>query len=199
MLDSFYRNTGGEDWTNSSGWLGDVAVSEWYGVRSDSLGRVTRLDLSDNGLTGRLPTILGQLAQLTELRIDGNTLSGRLPLGLARLPLQEFHYADTELCAPVEASFQDWLNTIPSHDGTDRDCAPLTDRDILVALYDATGGPHWTQKENWLTDAPLGDWSGVEVDGRGRVIRLRLFQNGLTGPDPARTGAPFQPAGAGPQ
>ena len=188
VLDSFYRNTGGEDWTNSSGWLGDVAVSEWYGVRSDSLGRVTRLDLSDNGLTGRLPTILGQLAQLTELRIDGNTLSGRLPLGLARLPLQEFHYADTELCAPVEASFQDWLNTIPSHDGTDRDCAPLTDRDILVALYDATGGPHWTQKENWLTDAPLGDWSGVEVDGRGRVIRLRLFQNGLTGPIPPELG-----------
>ena len=189
VLDSFYRNTGGEDWTNSSGWLGDGAVSEWYGVRADSLGRVTGLDLSDNGLEGRLPHNLGQLAQLTELRIDGNALSGRLPLGLARLPLQEFLYADTELCAPVEASFQAWLNAIPSHDGTNMDCAPLTDRDILVSLYDATGGPDWTNNENWLTDTSLGDWSGVEVDGRGRVIGLRFSQNGLAGPIPPDLGS----------
>ena len=188
VLDSFYRNTGGEDWTNSSGWLRDGAVSEWYGVRADSLGRVTRLDLSRNGLTGRLPTILGQLAQLTELRIDGNTLSGRLPLGLARLPLQEFHYADTELCAPVEASFQAWLNTIPSHDGTDRDCAPLTDHDILVALYDATGGPDWTNNDNWLTDSPLRDWHGVQVDSEGRVASLSLHTNALAGSIPPELG-----------
>ena len=188
VIESLYQATGGANWTNSDGWLGEGAVSDWYGVRADSLGRVTRLDLSRNGLTGRLPTILGQLAQLTELRIDGNTLSGRLPLGLARLPLQEFHYADTELCAPVEASFQAWLNTIPSHDGTDRDCAPLTDHDILVALYDATGGPDWTNNDNWLTDSPLRDWHGVQVDSEGRVASLSLHANALAGSIPPELG-----------
>ena len=189
VLDSFYRNSDGTNWTNSDGWLGEDAVGEWYGVRSDSLGRVTGLDLSRNGLTGRLPGVLGQLAQMTELEIDGNSLSGRLPLSLVRLRLQEFHYADTELCAPTEASFQAWLNAIPSHDGTNMDCAPLTDRDILVALYDASGGPNWTNNENWLTDAPLGDWHGVQVDSEGRVDSLSLLANALAGSIPPELGS----------
>ena len=189
VIESLYQATGGANWTNSDGWLGEGAVSDWYGIRADSLGRVTGLDLSDNGLEGRVPGNLVQLSQMTELRIGGNALSGRLPLILTRLPLHEFHYADTELCAPTEASFQAWLNAISSHDGTNMDCAPLTDHDILVSLYDATGGPDWTNNENWLTDTSLGDWSGVEVDGRGRVIGLRFSQNGLAGPIPPDLGS----------
>ena len=58
---------------------------------------------------------------------------------------------------------------------------PPSDRAILVALYDATGGPNWTISRNWLTDAPLGDWHGVGTDGEGRVIELVLDRNGLKG------------------
>ena len=188
VLDSFFRNTGGEDWTNSGGWSGDGAVSEWHGVSADSLGRVTGLDLSGNGLTGRLPRILGQLAQLTELRIDSNALTGRLPLELARLSLQVFHYADTELCAPVEEPFQAWLNSISAHEGSGSECAPVTDRDILVALYEATDGPTWIESENWLTDAPLEEWRGVSVDVEGRVSVLWLGGNNLQGPIPPELG-----------
>ena len=32
---------------------------------------------------------------------------------------------------------------------------------VLVALYNATDGPNWTDNENWLTDAPLSEWAGV--------------------------------------
>ena len=56
-----------------------------------------------------------------------------------------------------------------------------TDRDILVALYRAMDGPGWEKAANWLTEAPLGDWYGVETDSRGRVIRLSLSGNDLTG------------------
>ena len=55
------------------------------------------------------------------------------------------------------------------------------DRDILVTLYQATGGPEWRNAENWLTDAPLGTWYGVETDSRDRVTRLSLSNNGLAG------------------
>ncbi len=182
VIKSLYEVTGGADWTHSDGWLGENAVSEWYGVQADSLGRVTGLDLSDNGLEGRVPGNLAQLSRLIELRIGGNALAGRLPFGLARLPLQALHYADTELCAPVEARFQAWLETVASHDGTGMECAPATDRDLVVELYDAMGGPSWTRRENWLTDAPLGEWSGIRVASDGRVIGLRLSGIGLTGP-----------------
>lgn len=48
------------------------------------------------------------------------------------------------------------------------------DRAALVAFYNATDGPNWTTDDNWLTDAPLGDWYGVETDPSGRVVRLDL-------------------------
>ena len=59
-----------------------------------------------------------------------------------------------------------------------------TDRAALVALYDATGGETWTNSTNWKTDAPLGEWYGVRTGGGGRVTRLYLGWNELTGPIP---------------
>ena len=63
-----------------------------------------------------------------------------------------------------------------------------TDGAALIALYAATDGPNWADAENWLTDAPLGDWHGVETDGRGRVTELSLRRNDLTGPIPPELG-----------
>ena len=48
------------------------------------------------------------------------------------------------------------------------------DRAALVALYEATDGPHWLNNENWLTDAPLREWYGIDTDASGRVIQIDL-------------------------
>ena len=48
------------------------------------------------------------------------------------------------------------------------------DRAALVALYNATDGPNWLDNDNWLTDAPLGEWYGVDTDASGRVVALDL-------------------------
>ena len=165
-------------------------MGEWYGVTVDALGRVTALDLSGNALTGHIPIVLGRLSQLRGLRLDGNALSGRLPSGLTRLPLQALHYADTGLCAPIEASFQAWLGDVASYVGTGVECGPLSDRDLLVALYNAVGGPAWTRRENWLTESPISEWHGVEdVDDGGRVRVLHLDRNNLTGSIPPELGS----------
>ena len=58
---------------------------------------------------------------------------------------------------------------------------PSDDRAALVALYEATDGPNWTNKENWLSAAPLGEWHGVTTDSRGRVNELNLRDNNLQG------------------
>ena len=63
-----------------------------------------------------------------------------------------------------------------------------TDRAALEALYDATGGPGWTDSTNWNTSAPTGEWFGVSTDAAGRVTRLSLRGNDLTGPIPAELG-----------
>ncbi|CAN0318444.1 unnamed protein product, partial [Scytosiphon promiscuus] len=56
-----------------------------------------------------------------------------------------------------------------------------TDRDILVALYEATDGPNWTNSSNWNTDAELSEWYGVKLNGEGRVVKLSLNNNNLAG------------------
>ncbi|MDE2763494.1 MAG: Ig-like domain-containing protein [Gemmatimonadota bacterium] len=62
------------------------------------------------------------------------------------------------------------------------------DRAALVALYEATGGPHWTERHNWLSDVPLDRWTGVSTDGSGRVVRIELVRNNLKGPLPPELG-----------
>ncbi|WP_420441702.1 Ig-like domain-containing protein [Candidatus Palauibacter sp.] len=189
VLGQLYELAGGTGWTRSDGWAGDGALEERHGVSADSLGRVTTLDLTANGLAGQLPPTLGKLTRMTKLRVADNPgLSGRLPLSLANLSLAELRYVGTGLCVPANQSLEDWLNTISSHAGTGRECAPLTDREILEILYDVTGGPTWTSSRNWLTDAPLGEWHGVRVDDRGRVVELSFLANGLEGEIPAELG-----------
>ena len=86
--------------------------------------------------------------------------------------------------------------TITASSGSAQGTAAITvvnavassDRGILEAFYHATGGPNWGNSDNWLTDAPLGDWHGVRTDASGRVVGLRLSFNGLTGPIPAELG-----------
>ena len=54
-----------------------------------------------------------------------------------------------------------------------------------MALYHAANGPQWTVNENWLSDAPIGEWHGVLTDSTGRVTGLVLADNGLGGKLPA--------------
>ena len=58
------------------------------------------------------------------------------------------------------------------------------DREVLVALYHATGGQNWAIRKNWLSKAPLGEWYGVRTDKRGRVTHVALVNNGLSGTIP---------------
>ena len=187
VLESLYESAGGSGWTDAEGWLSDDFLGAWRGIRVNSLGRVTAIDLSRNGLTGHLPSNLGELVRLTELSIGGNSaLSDRLPNSLVDLPpFQVLRYDGTDLCAPAEPGFQSWLSMTASHEGTGVECAPLSERDVLVALFEAVGGPHWTRRDNWGSDRPLREWYGVTTDGDDRVTGLDLSGNNLTGLVPA--------------
>ena len=66
--------------------------------------------------------------------------------------------------------------------------AILVDREALVALYNLTNGDNWTRNKNWLSDAALGEWYGVETNAEGRVIGLNLWKNQLSGPIPRELG-----------
>lgn len=60
----------------------------------------------------------------------------------------------------------------------------LSDRDVLLAFYRATGGPQWKQNRGWTTDDDISLWFGVKVQD-GRVVGLHLGGNNLKGNVPS--------------
>ena len=150
-----------------------------------NLSEMFWLKLSRNLLSGRVPPELGRLVNLFALEIDANyNLSGQLPRSLTRLPEVEiFSFTNTRVCAPRYRAFQEWLLDIPDHSGL-RCPSPggslATDREALVTLYHATGGPNWKDQANWLTDKDPSTWHGITVFD-GRVAQVQLHQNNLRG------------------
>ena len=167
------------------------AIPTWIG----NLSNLKFLGLYDNQLSGAIPTWIGNLSNLEILELSSNTaLSGELPTSLVDLTnLQQLHLDGTQLCAPTDAVFQAWLQGIENKVGV-VNCGsggggqPNPDRDALIALYNATNGDNWTNDTNWLSDKPLGEWFGVTTDENGRVTRLQLRENDLSGELPAELG-----------
>ena len=185
VLARLYEIAQGSNWHQGDNWLDETSTLEsWFGVRTDDIGRVIELNLSNNGLVGTIPFNLGELRHLQTLRLQGNDLSGRLPLSLIRLALEEFSFDSTDLCVPVEPEFLHWfanLNTIPS---SNMSCSELGDRLILEVLYSSLNGRFWTRRTNWLTDAPLAHWYGVRTNEEGRVTEISFYNNELKGEIP---------------
>ncbi len=84
-LIALYRATGGANWTNKENWLSNRPLDEWYGVTTGSSGRVTWIELSENGLRGEIPAAIGDLDRLLVLVLSGNQLSGAIPRELGNL------------------------------------------------------------------------------------------------------------------
>jgi len=187
-LNELFEETGGSGWVDTSGWLGDTVLDEWFGVDIDSLGRVSALDLGENGLTGMLPETVGELSVLSSLDVAGNTLTGELPRSLMNLPLEVFRYGETQLCVPHDPEFQEWLESVAQAEGNRPNCTPEAQREALIAFYKATDGPNWSRNDNWMTNAPISEWIGVGVNRAGNVASLTLGYNGVRGTIPPEIG-----------
>ena len=195
-LVALYNATDGENWERNDNWLTDATIGEWYGVTTDDNGRVTSLNLFDMGLSGELPRELGSLANLYVLNLSENQLSGEVPSELGQLSNLESLVLSYNRLRCVPANLQDRLDTESSNLGDLPFCVSNvsaetdaeTDREALVALYNATDGPNWANNENWLSGAPIGEWYGVRTDDNGRVTWLFLYENRLSGEIPPELG-----------
>ena len=67
--------------------------------------------------------------------------------------------------------------------------APVpSQREALIAIYNAWGGAEWTNNTNWLSDRPISTWYGISaVDGW--VTRINLQRNNLSGGIPIELSA----------
>ena len=103
-LAALYNAMDGANWRSSYNWGTAAPLDLWYGVQVDENGRVTRLNLRDNQLSGPIPAELGRLANLTTLNLSNNQLIGPIPAGLGNLANLEVLRLDSNtLSGPIPA------------------------------------------------------------------------------------------------
>ena len=153
------------------------------------LAALEELSLENTSRIGELPPGLGNLVNLRVLNLRANEFSGMLPVELKNLVnLETFLISgnwDLQGCLPP--SFED----IPEKGfGHITFCVDVSEREraALAALFDATDGPNWESSDNWLSDAPLSEWSGVTTEYYGSVVGLDLSWIGLNGELPEELG-----------
>lgn len=76
-LVSLYNSTNGPEWTIDSNWL-DTPIDQWHGIFTVD-DRVHTIELSDNNLSGPLPSEIGNLTALSSLRMSSNEITGAIP------------------------------------------------------------------------------------------------------------------------
>ncbi len=154
-----------------------------------SIGRLTRvrdLQLRDNRqLGGPLPPEMSNMAALDYVELSNTALSGPFPETFAGLAVGRFYHSGTNLCVP--RSLWPWYARFGNDDPLP--CIPRTaDRDVLVTLYNKTGGPEWHDRENWLTDRSLNTWKGIATDEEGYVTEVFMAWNNMTNSIPPELG-----------
>ena len=83
-LVALYNSTDGPNWYINTDWVMTNTPCSWPAVTC-ALGRVSRLLVTGNNLTGTIPSELGNLSSLTLLSLSGNNLTGTIPPELGSL------------------------------------------------------------------------------------------------------------------
>ena len=119
-LVALYNATGGTNWTNNTNWLTNAPIGQWHGVTTDANGRVTKLYLQENVLSGQIPTELGSLSNLENLVLWGNELTGTIPAELGNLvKLEQLYLWGNELTGEIPSGLGSLTNlTVLTSEGT---------------------------------------------------------------------------------
>ena len=202
-LVALYNATDGPNWSNNRHWGSNQQLSAWFGVTTDSGGRVTRVSLSENQLTETIPSELGNLTSLTDLSLDGNQLTGPIPSELGNLTnLTHLALDSNQLTGPIPSTLGDLTNLtylglsgnqltgpIPSELGN------LTSLALLYLHGNQLTGPIPSELEDLTSLTVLSLESNQltgpipsELGNLTSLARLYLYENQLTGPIPSELG-----------
>ena len=204
VLVSLYNATDGPNWANNTNWLTDRPPGEWHGVAIDADGRVTRLNLRNNQLSGGIPSSLGSLSNLTELSLGDNQLSGEIPSSLGGLAsLQSLWLGGNQLSGEIPTELRSlanlvelglWRNEltgeIPSWLGN------LSDLELLSLSANQLTGEIPPELGN-LSDLKELDFANNQLTGAiptelgslANLVQLQLSENQLTGTIPTWLGS----------
>ena len=177
-LVAFYNATDGPNWANNENWLSDEPLDAWYGV-SVSDGRVTKLDLSGNQLTGTIPAELGNLSNLTELQLYDNQLTGTIPSELGNLSsLRSLDLGSNQLTGTIPAELGNLSSLSSLYLGGNQ----------LTGTIPAELGNLSSLRSLNLGSNQLTGTIPAELGNLSSLRSLDLYDNQLTGTIPSELG-----------
>lgn len=200
---ALYRSSDGTNWANNANWASSRPLGEWYGVETDQTGRVVAVRLHKNGLSGTIPTEIGNLTETTFLDLGNNELNGEIPPTVGNLTkLTELRLGRNRLTGEMPPELANLKGLVNLNLAMNRLTGPVP---RWLANY---GGLKYLElnRNRFTGQIPkeLGSLSQLEdlrllvnqLDGEipaelGNLTNLRILllsQNMLSGPIPAELG-----------
>ncbi|NJL75562.1 MAG: S8 family serine peptidase [Saprospiraceae bacterium] len=197
-LVDIYNAAGGASWTIP--WNLNQPLNTWHGISTNTDGCVTILNLSNNNLTGTLPTSVGNMYQLTDLDLSGNNLTGTIPTQLEtcyELAFLDLSQNNLNGAIPVKlgniSNLQYlFLNNNALSGAIPAEIGQLNKLEILrLEENDLTGTiPEqlWQLTQLQKLTLQANNLTGTLSPNIGKLTKLQVFRagnNGLTGAVPA--------------
>ena len=179
-LVALFNNTNGAAWTTNTNWLLTNTPCLWYGV--NCWGRhVKGVNLTNNQLSGSIPTELGNLNQLADLHLGENQLSGNIPPQLGSL---------TNLIW-LDLENNQLSGSVPTELGN---LNQLTELDLyqnqLSGSIPSQLGNLTNLQYLWLGNNQLSGSIPISLGNLTQLTDLGLWGNQLNGSIPLSTGQP---------
>lgn len=215
-LIAFYNATGGDAWTDNSGWKTPPlhtdgfalpgTEEDWKGVTLSD-GHVSHLMFYNNHLTGQLPTELGQLAGLVYLSIGNDPIGGAIPAELGNLSaLDGLALTLSEFNGPIPAALGNLTQLQSLNLDNNNLTGPIPDSlanlirltELSLAGNALSGNlPTWLTGMTQLVHLSLwgNQFTGALPGFLGSMTQLKrlyLSSNPLTGPVPSQWAALIQ-------
>ena len=203
-LIAFYKAAGGDNWTHKDNWCSDKPVSEWYGIETNNSGRVNRIALSDNQLTGSIPESIGNLTSMEFLCIRYNQqLTGSIPESIGNLTkLTHLDLKYNQLTGSIPESIGNLTKLIDLSLTRNQLAGSIPESignltkliDLRIEGNQLTGsipesiGNLTSLKELWLNNNQLTGSIPKSIGNLTKLIDLYLPYNQLTGSIPESIG-----------
>mmetsp|Transcript_23481 Transcript_23481/g.55587 ORF Transcript_23481/g.55587 Transcript_23481/m.55587 type:complete len:260 (-) Transcript_23481:15-794(-) len=116
-LRALYTNTHGDHWTRNDNWLQNDDYCTWYGINCPIHNHTIIYDikLSNNNLTGNIPSIFPTIYTLKTVDLSHNNLHGPIPDNFGDcIPLQTLNLQYNSLTGPLPAVIANVSTNFPS-------------------------------------------------------------------------------------
>ena len=179
-LIAIYNATDGPNWTQQKNWLSETHISTWFGITTNDIGRVTRIELAGVGMAGPIPVELAELAHLDSLDIFANVLTGSIPAELSQLDrLVYLDLKGNDLSGPIPAELGQLTGLKEMYLGANRLSGPIPPELGQMSSLETLNITH-----GYLLSGPIPP----ELGQLTNLVDLTLDQNELSGKIPAELG-----------